>query len=78
MESNNAKRVLASGIPPKFLFWKQLVDCYEWDQSKLSLKDHHKLTPAHFDLTPASLMRNHLAKEVLNVDMYNLMQVRIT
>ena len=41
----------------------------------MSLKRHQKLTPAHFELSPWLLMRNHLATDVLNKDMLRLMQV---
>ena len=59
------------------MFGKHFEDAFEWDQSKPSLKLYQKLTSAHFDLNPASLMRNHLAFDVLNKDMRYLMKVMV-
>ena len=74
--SQNAKRILCKGTAPsRFILWKHLQEAFEWDQSKISLKRYQKLTPAHFELNPASLMRNHLANDVLNNEMLNLMRV---
>lgn len=36
---------------------------------------HHKLTVEHFQLDPASKMRNHLAEDVLDRNMLALMKV---
>lgn len=36
---------------------------------------HHKLTADHFELNPASKMRNHLAEDVLDKNMLELMEV---
>ncbi len=56
--------------------WKQWVDAFQWDQKTNSLPFHHHLTTKHFELGYASKMRNHLAEQVLNNDMLNLMKVR--
>lgn len=37
---------------------------------------HHKLTVDHFQLDPASKMRNHLAEDVLDRNMLALMKVQ--
>ena len=37
---------------------------------------HHKLTVDHFNLDPASKMRNHLAEDVLDRNMLALMKVQ--
>ena len=37
------------------------------------MRVHQKLTDGHMFLSKVSKMRNHLAEEVLNDDMYNLM-----
>jgi len=37
---------------------------------------NEKLTAEHFDLTPASKMRNHLAEDVLDKKMLSLMKVQ--
>ena len=73
-ENVSAKRILAKGSPPKFIVWKHWTDAFQWDQQH-SLPLHHKLRPDHFDLTSSSLMRNHLAEQVLNKDMLNLLKV---
>lgn len=73
-EAISAKRILAKGTPPKFIVWKHWEDAFAWDQQHC-LPLHHKLKPEHFELTASSLMRNHLAEQVLNKDMLNLMKV---
>ena len=73
-ENVSAKRILARGSPPKFIVWKHWTDAFQWDQQH-SLPLHHRLRPDHFDLTSSSLMRNHLAEQVLNKDMLNLLKV---
>lgn len=42
----------------------------------MSLPLHERLTTQHFELDPASKMRNHLAEEVLDDKMLFLMQVK--
>lgn len=54
--------------------WKQWIDAYNWDQTS-SLPLHHHLSPQHFELGYATKMRNHLAEEVLDINMLNLMKV---
>lgn len=54
--------------------WQQWIDAYQWDQ-KNSLPFHHRLTVKHFELGYATRMRNHLAQQVLNKDMLNLVKV---
>lgn len=49
-----------------------------FDQGEFSLSLHEKLTMDHFELDPASKMRNHLAEDVLDRNMLNLMKVNIT
>ncbi|XP_070556109.1 uncharacterized protein [Ptychodera flava] len=56
------------------ILWKYWKSAYTFDQETHSLPLHHKLTPDHFDLTPATRMRNHLAEHVLNKDMLYLMK----
>ncbi|KAJ7370716.1 hypothetical protein OS493_030472 [Desmophyllum pertusum] len=45
-----------------------------WDQASCSLPVHEKLTTQHFQLDPASKMRNHLAEDVLDHKMLFLIQ----
>ena len=51
-------------------------DVYNWDQSNCSLPIHEKLTTKHFDLDPASQMRNHLVEDVLDDKMLFPMEVK--
>jgi hypothetical protein len=53
------------------------VDAFEWDHKTNSLPVHHRLTVNHFELGYATKMRNHLAEQVLNRDMLNLMKVKV-
>ncbi|MES9883829.1 MAG: hypothetical protein ABW185_23505 [Sedimenticola sp.] len=54
--------------------WQMFVDAFEWDrQNCLSL--HRKLSHEHLHPNNQEKMRNHLAEEVLNSEMLNLMIV---
>ena len=77
--------ILKSGILPKStrlltlpssytIQWKMFVDFYEWDQQN-ALKIHRKLTYEHLHLDSQLKMRNHLAEDVLNSDMFHAMKV---
>jgi hypothetical protein len=55
--------------------WQQWIDAFQWDQ-KNSLPLHHHLSIKHFELGYATRMRNHLAQQVLDGDMLNLMKVK--
>ena len=57
------------------MYWSHLIDAYKWDQSNPSLKIHEKLNEDHSILGYATRMRNHLAVNVLNDKMLELMQV---
>ena len=46
-----------------------------WDVFHNSIPVYHKLTNDYFYPSDAALIRNHLAVEVLNADMLNLMEV---
>lgn len=67
-------RNLTVGQQP--IAWKQWADAFHWDQKTNSLPFHHRLTVNHFELSSANKMRNHLAEQVLNRDMLNLMKVK--
>jgi hypothetical protein len=53
--------------------WRQWVDAAKWDSETNSRKIHHKLTASHLHPDSAEKMRNHLAEEVLDSNMLNLM-----
>lgn len=61
----------------KSILWEHFVNAFNYDQGEHSLSYHNKLTLDHFQLDPASKMRNHLAEDVLDKNMLNLMRVRI-
>ena len=52
--------------------WEMWVNAYKWDQQN-ALQLHRKLTNEHIFLTQQGKMRNHLAEEVFNTEMLNLM-----
>jgi hypothetical protein len=52
--------------------WQMFIDCYTWDKTN-ALKLHRKLTNEHFFPSNQSKMRNHLAEQVLDSEMLNLM-----
>ncbi|KAK3735262.1 hypothetical protein QZH41_008885, partial [Actinostola sp. cb2023] len=75
---NNLSKSKASGtknlmVGSKCIAWKQWIEAFNWDQAN-SLPFHHRLTTKHFQLGYSSKMRNHLAEQVLNEDMLNLMK----
>lgn len=58
-----------------FITWDHWIKAFNWDRSTNPLiRVHQKLTNEHIFLTKTSKMRNHLAEEVLNKDMLNLMK----
>lgn len=73
-KSNESAKPRCLKIKGKTVTWKKFKDAYNWDQSSFSLPVHEKLTTQHFDLDPASKMRNHLAEDVLDDRMLFLMQ----
>ena len=74
-KSNKSGKPRCLTIDGKTIIWQQFKDAYEWDQQSFSLPLHEKLTPQHFDLDSASVMRNKLAEDVLDMKMLFLMQV---
>ncbi|KAK3738201.1 hypothetical protein QZH41_012782, partial [Actinostola sp. cb2023] len=72
LDSNNGTRCLSIG--DKNILWEQFVNAFHYDQGEFSLSYNEKLTLEHFELDPASKMRNHLAEEVLDRDMLSLMK----
>jgi len=53
--------------------WSTWVDAYVWDSSN-PVAIHRKLTSGHvIELNNADKMRNHLAEDVLNEEMLQLM-----
>ena len=79
---NNIEKSNASGKPRclmikgKNVTWQYFKDAFNWDQKSFSLPLHEKLTDQHFNLDPASKMRNHTAEDVLDDKMLFLMQVK--
>ncbi|XP_068735481.1 uncharacterized protein [Montipora capricornis] len=65
-KSNKAKKPRCLKFEGKSILWKQWKDAFNWNQSSFSLPLHERLTIAHFELDPASRMRNHLAEDVLD------------
>lgn len=60
----------------KHITWDQFKSAFNWDQESFSQPLHEKLTIQHFELDPASKMRNRLAEDVLDSKMLFLMQVQ--
>lgn len=56
------------------IVWKHWRDAYSHDRS-MGIRTFPRLTDDHFDLSPASRMRNHLADEVLCPRMAEIMTV---
>ncbi|CAG2224496.1 unnamed protein product [Mytilus edulis] len=83
LKSNKNERILAShalqlvflGSTGNFIEWNHFKRAYSWDISTHPFPVHHKLSQDHFYLTSEAKMRNHLAEDVLNADMYHLMKL---
>ena len=56
------------------ILWKHLEGAYLWDQQN-TVKYYQQLTSQHFQLDSASLMRTHLADQVLDKNMLSLFKV---
>lgn len=55
------------------IVWDHWQDAYKWDRGN-PVAIHRRLTDEHiFNLSSSLKMRNHLAEQVLDEDMYNLM-----
>lgn len=54
--------------------WQMFSDVFFWDQQN-AFQIHRKLTCEHFNLDCQLKMRNHLAEEILNVDMLYAMKM---
>ena len=65
------RQLKRNGVSITFQQWR---DVYLWDVNH-SLKINPKLTEGHFDMNPRSKMRNHLAEDVLDGEMRDLMLV---
>ena len=75
-KSNESGKPRCLNISGKNLVWQQFQDAFEWDQESISISRHEKLSRLHFELDPASKMRNCLAEDVLDEKMSFLMQVK--
>lgn len=68
---NSSTRLLT--LPSsKTIQWQMFIDCFHWDRSN-ALQLHRKLTNEHLFPSTQSKMRNHLAEEVLNCEMFHVM-----
>jgi hypothetical protein len=72
-DSSNCTRLLTRN--EHVIVWGQWKAAYEWDQvcNPEMMRVHHRLSEEHINVSDSGKMRNHLAEECLNVDMYNLM-----
>lgn len=76
-KSNESSKPRCLTVGGKKILWSQLVKAYQYDQNQTTLHIHEKLTEQHFQLDPASKMRNQLAEDVLDKRMHYLMQVLV-
>ena len=76
--------VYSSGVQPYHIrelqtpsgpiVWKMFYDAYMWDKETNTLRIHRRLTDEHLRLNSALKMRNHLAENILDFEMLNLMR----
>lgn len=86
--SHNIKKlrnaILSSGNQPfhtrlltkngQHIVWDQWLHAANWDEKTNSRLIHHKLTSSHLRPDSSEKMRNHLAEDVLDENMLNLMK----
>ena len=68
----NSKRQIK--INRYYVFWEHFRQAYKFNCQN-SLRIYHRLTKEHIEVTASGKMRNHLAINVLNWDMLNLMHL---
>ena len=56
------------------IVWDHWIDAVRWDEQTNSRRIYHKIGQSHLYPDSAEKMRNHLAEEVLDINMYNLMK----
>ena len=71
IHTHSKRHIHKNGIP---IVWDHWVNAYKWDQESNSRQVYHKLTSSHLHPDSGEKMRNHLAEDVLNEDMLNLMK----
>lgn len=76
-KSNEETKPRCLTLAGKKILWSQLYAAFEWDQKNNTLPVHERLTMQHFQLDPASKMRNALAEDVLDAKMLYLLQVNL-
>jgi hypothetical protein len=69
---NKTRLLTCNGLE---IIWDMWEECYRWDCTANKHSLHHKLTTEHIFPTAVEKMRNHLAEDVLNGEMLNLMKV---
>lgn len=80
----NATCILSSGNQPfhtrlltkngQYIVWDPWLHAANWDEKTNSRLIHHKLTSSHLRPDSSEKMRNHLAEDVLDENMLNLMK----
>ena len=70
--TQNSTRLLSLPGSDETIQWQMFVDCYKWDKTN-ALQIHRKLTNEHMYPSNQLKMRNHLAEDVLDSEMLNLM-----
>lgn len=57
----------------RVITWDHFLRAFMWDREVNPMRIHRKLTDEHMFLTNTAKMRNHLAEQVLDEDMLNLL-----
>jgi hypothetical protein len=58
------------GLP---IVWQQWLDAVQWDRTTNSRLLHYKASDTHLHPSHVEKMRNHLAEEMMDDEMLNLM-----
>ena len=71
MSSYHSKKLSKNG---RYIYWCHFKNAIEWDRTTNSRPLHNRVTNVHLNPTNSEKMRNHLAEEMLNYDMLNVMK----
>lgn len=72
LSSESGSKVRELMLEGKAIFWSMWEEAWQWDRQN-PIQIHRKLSRSHIQLDDSSKVRNHLAEEVLDCNMLQLM-----
>ncbi|XP_014675321.1 PREDICTED: uncharacterized protein LOC106815380 [Priapulus caudatus] len=71
IKGKHTRKLICNDKP---IVWQHWIDAVEWDRNVNSRPIYHKVTDTHLHPSGSEKMRNHLAEQMLNDEMFHLMQ----